>query len=505
MQTKNGKPKRFAALCRVSGEEQEKEGSSLEDQKEKLAADIKSLGGLIANDDIDYYAGQEHATPDWREEREILEQLLCDAESRKFEAVIVYDLTRWSRDNETSKRNFRRLKEAGVEFYVRTMKQDLYDPRHTVMLGVHAEFAEFQAALQKLKSVEGNIKNLKDNKPITNPPYGRTWSKKAGWGIDPDKKRIMEEVAEAYLAGESFKRLGKRFGLDPSGICKNLHYCGDKVEQTIKAPDLNIEFTATLKIPRLLDDDVIRKVEERMKANRRMGKPPVHGYLLRGHIFCAHCNRALTAQTTEGKWQYYRHARNDCPHLSGIRASDIEESVVRQLIATLGNPAQLESAMKAAIPNCDAVLKQKKRHEAGLKRIAKGRKRILNLIVKGTLSDAQATETLDDLSEREEVLKHEVDKLNAALADIPEPDRMQELVKAAKWYLGQVDAADRRKLIEMAFSRKGDGVYVKLERQPYQRTRQPDFEIKCSLLPRVRWDDRSRGWPMPARSGGCSL
>jgi hypothetical protein len=53
------------------------------------------LGGKIAQ----RFGGQEHATAGF--EREKLAQLLADAEKkpRPFDAVIVADATRWSRDN----------------------------------------------------------------------------------------------------------------------------------------------------------------------------------------------------------------------------------------------------------------------------------------------------------------------------------------------------------------------------------------------------------------------
>lgn len=91
----SGKKLRFAALIRVSTEKQAKRGESLKTQQTQIEQAVESLSGRITRT----YSGQEHATPD--QERELLEQLLSDAErtDRPFDAVIVADPSRWSRDN----------------------------------------------------------------------------------------------------------------------------------------------------------------------------------------------------------------------------------------------------------------------------------------------------------------------------------------------------------------------------------------------------------------------
>jgi DNA invertase Pin-like site-specific DNA recombinase len=86
----------FAPLVRVSMESQERQGESLRTQRADLEADIRSLGGKVYK----WYAGQEHATPDY--ERRILEEFMTDARARKFDAVIVWHVNRWSRDNDKS-------------------------------------------------------------------------------------------------------------------------------------------------------------------------------------------------------------------------------------------------------------------------------------------------------------------------------------------------------------------------------------------------------------------
>lgn len=65
---------RFAPLIRVSTEQQEQQGQSLEVQKAKIVNAVKALNGVIPKVCKEKYSGQEHATAGF--EREKFKQLL---------------------------------------------------------------------------------------------------------------------------------------------------------------------------------------------------------------------------------------------------------------------------------------------------------------------------------------------------------------------------------------------------------------------------------------------
>src|SRR5208283_5701519 len=113
---------RFAPLIRVSTEKQERKGESLATQKKQLEAAIKSLNGAVYK----WYEGQEHATPD--HERKILDELMADAEAGRFDAVMDADISRWSRDNQKSKKHLSILKEKQIQFYWLGRHMDLTVP-----------------------------------------------------------------------------------------------------------------------------------------------------------------------------------------------------------------------------------------------------------------------------------------------------------------------------------------------------------------------------------------
>ena len=169
---------RFAPIVRVSTERQEARGESLTTQKSQINQYVKALGGIIP-ESLWQYSGQEHATPD--QERTRLNHLLRDSDKKIFDAVIVCDASRWSRDNLKSKEGLRTLRDNGIKFFVGTMEYDLYNPEHSFYLGVSAEIGELQARQQSLKSITNRINKAKRGVPTSGwLPYGRTFDKESG-------------------------------------------------------------------------------------------------------------------------------------------------------------------------------------------------------------------------------------------------------------------------------------------------------------------------------------
>ena len=105
---------RFAPLIRVSTEDQKAKGHSLEVQKKAVLHAVSSMNGIIP-DDCWEYSGQEHATVNY--ERKKFTKLLADCTTDKFDAIIVADPSRWSRDNLKSKEGVKILKQNGIRFF----------------------------------------------------------------------------------------------------------------------------------------------------------------------------------------------------------------------------------------------------------------------------------------------------------------------------------------------------------------------------------------------------
>ena len=304
-------PLRFAPLVRVSTETQAKVGESLRTQTEQIKQYVKTIGGVIPEYCWDY-SGQEHATPD--QERNKLKQLLDDSSKGIFDAVIVCDASRWSRDNAENKRGLKILRDNNIRFFIAGMEHDLHSPEQNFILGMFAEFNELNAKQQNLKSIQNRIAKAKRGIPTAGKlPYGRTYNSDTNeWGLDLQKARNIEWAAERYLAGENMVKLATAIGLAKSHLWEVLtKRSSDKWAVNFNPPNMNVNETVEIPIPPLLSAETIQAIHERTKANKTYTHGEIkHKYLLSRMVFCSECGSSMYAQTNHGGRQYYCHQRD---------------------------------------------------------------------------------------------------------------------------------------------------------------------------------------------------
>lgn len=456
---------RFATLVRVSTEKQKDKGESLSTQTKQIENAVKCIeGGVVTAT----YAGQEHGTPGW--ERKQLDKLLQDAcrTHKPFDAVMVADPSRWSRDNVANETGLDVLRDNGIRFFVLGMEFNLYDPMHRHMLATHAGMNKLTALLQKQKSLLNRIERAKRGVPTTGKlPFGRAFDTDTGkWSIIPEAKRQMEDVAKRYLAGVPMGKLAEEYGCNHSTLHKNLmHRCGTKWEMEFKAKDLNISETVTITIPRLLPEATIQACQARAARNKTFSGTKKFNYLLGGFVYCGHCGYMMNGQTNHNKLRYYRHTgRNgakacDCGEDARpwVRAEEVEDAVMSLLFETFGNPEALARAIEEATPNAKELGELRKRtafvHEE-IGRVAAGRDRVVALVAKGRLTDAQVDTELDKLEARDAKLREELAVLEDQINNQPTPELMAALAdRAARGFRGTYRNAKqvaKRRLADMA-------------------------------------------------------
>ncbi len=458
----------FAPLIRVSTEKQEKKGESLKTQRVQLERAIEAVNGKVYK----WYSGQEHATPD--NERKILEQLIADAKEHKFNAVMVVDISRWSRDNKKSKEYLEVLKKNHIKFFWLTRHMDLAVPFNNLILGMGTEINEFFAAEQTHKSMINRIARAKKGIPTAGKlPYGRTFDKSTKrWGIDPEKQAIIKDAAKRYLSGESIDDIASLYGMNTPNLNKILkHRCGEKWEQRFRSKQLNIDETVTTIIPPLLPESIIKQIHERSEANRTY----THGmnknqYLLSRMIFCEKCGFALFGQANQQGILYYRHPRNrGCKKtfFNSIPAASIEDAVIDDIFSMIGDRPTMEAATKAAIPNLQEIEDRKAKIEEATKLIRAielKKDRLIDQIVKNNISD-------DDVKERMSMYKSQIEKLQSEInlnknicENLPSPEsvsmkiklmlRLKQDILRSYGHLSKMSFDQKRKLLQVVFAGK---------------------------------------------------
>ncbi len=453
---------RFAALVRVSTEKQEKQGESLRTQRSQLEQAAKACRGVV----VEWFGGQEHATAGW--EHAEVERLIACCERGRADAVMVAHADRWSRDNAASKKGLERLKQSGTRFFVLGAEHDLYDPTARFYLGISAEIGEYHAATQKKKSLESRIARAKRGIPTGgNLPFGRTFDRTTeNWGVDPEKKAFIEEVARRYLAGESMEKLAAEHGVNHATLHKTLmHRSGPEWEVVFRPDGVVVRdkrLVVPVAVPRLLPPEVIDALHKRCRANKTYTHGEIkHEYLLRRVVFCARCGHAMFGQTNHSGRRYYRHRNGGCGcPLRSVPADMLEETVLLHLWAAFGNAGKLAAAVDAARPDKEKYEEYAKRRErvAGeLGKVKRGRERVLAQLENETISEDEATERLARSKRKVELLTNERDRLDAAMRDAPDPAatrRRAEAVAAVVAGHAGYEAmtyAEKRQLVEMVF------------------------------------------------------
>jgi len=484
METSHHKQKlRFAALCRVSTEKQEKKGESLRTQRRDLLIAVEQLGGKI----ISWYGGQEHAVEGY--EKKELDRLLRDAQKGNFNAFIVTDADRWSRDNSKSKEGLEIFKTYDIRFFIETSEMDLFNPAHLLTLGMHAEIGAFFALTTKRKSLKNRIERAKRGHPTCGKkPYGRRFNKDTEkWSINEEEQLKILNIAERYIGGESMEKLSIEHGMKYSTVHKIFQrQCGSEWTQNFNSDKLNIHATVKTKIPELLPKEMIEAVHKKAQAN----KTYTHGqsknaYLLSRIIFCESCGYALTGTSTVtgGKtYMYYKHLNTSklvnckCEHTKkAVPSTELEETVMHHLFDCFGNASAVRTAIENAIPDRTRIKESKNRMSRISQEIQELEKQIqkaTRLYMKETITEEQADKEILPVKERIKILKNMEEQLSGEMTDLPSDKAIKntaKLVHDRRWLNHNYDEMtyeNKRRLCEMVFSGKMAngrrmGIYVK--------------------------------------------
>jgi len=514
----------FAGLIRVSTERQEQLGESLQVQRAAIQAAVKQLGGKV----VEWYGGQEHATPGW-EKTEIV-RLLGDArkKGRPWDAVIVAHADRWSRDNQASHEGLDVFKRQKVRFFVGATEYSLANAEHSLFLEMSAAFGKFQARNQSKKSIDSRVHRAKRGVPTAGKlPYGRTFDKASGqWGIDPEKKRIIEDAARRYLAGGSIPALAAEYGMNAANLHKVLvKRSGRKWTQKLHSDDLDVHEDIEIDIPELLPAETIRAIHEQVEANRTYSHGSAKNqYLLSRMTFCERCGYATFGQTNRSGIRYYRHAHakreRPCPGPHAwARADELEDAVLRHLFNAFGNPAAVEAAIEAAIPDLDKVRELQARVEQigdVVEKEKRGRQRIIGLVQQGSISDDEAKKQLDDSRQKIDLLEQERERASTSLANLPTAKqvklaaeqvaskfkrvskvevRLNAAMNVANETFGKMTWEEKRDLVENVFSGKtADG-----QRMGVYLSWTDDGQFRYTI--RGHLVERTGGLPMAAATG----
>jgi site-specific DNA recombinase len=149
---------RISLYIRVSTEDQAKEGYSLEVQREYLESFAEREGYEV------YKTYQDDGISRYPTDRPALQDLLKDAEQKKFDLVLVYKIDRFSRKLKDLLDLVERLESYGIEFKSATEPFDTTTSTGKLMFQQLGSFAEFERNRIAGRVFPGMVKRVKRGK-----------------------------------------------------------------------------------------------------------------------------------------------------------------------------------------------------------------------------------------------------------------------------------------------------------------------------------------------------
>lgn len=260
------------------------------------------------------------------------QRLLADAQKGKFEAVVVYDISRGSRDVGDWFVFRKQMADLGVKVLSATNTLgDMDDPNAFLQELLSVGLGQHMVLQSRQKSIAG--KRIRAERGLHCGGVAPL-----GYDIVDGKYVINEREAavvrmafERYAAGDTYADIVSR--IEQTGvrgknghriesntlhfILKNERYTGkyiwfDREERHMHkhvGRDNENKIIIADAIPRIVSQDVWEMVRLRMDSNKRMGygigRKDGHTYLLSGLIRCGECGSACSGVTTVSKGKEY--------------------------------------------------------------------------------------------------------------------------------------------------------------------------------------------------------
>lgn len=205
-----------AIYVRVSTEEQARQGVSLAAQEEALQNYANALG----YDVLKIYKDEGKSAKDIKGRPEMV-QLLIDAEARKFQAIFIYKLDRFSRSLRDLIETIAKLKEWNIDFVSLQDKIETTSASGKLMFHIISAFAEFERNVTGERTKFSMDKVARDGNPITRAPWGYKLENKKL--IPTEHSYQVQEVFQDFLNQDvSLTKLAKKYSFSVNGLKKIL-------------------------------------------------------------------------------------------------------------------------------------------------------------------------------------------------------------------------------------------------------------------------------------------
>lgn len=479
-----------AIYCRVSSDEQAEKGtigSQIDYSKRYLELHGSELG--ITDSKLYLDEGVSGTIP--LEKREAGLRLLNDAKLGKFQILFVYRLDRLARSVKHVLDTYEALEKKSIALKSMTEAFDTGSPTGKFFMTLLASIAALERDTILDRTLMGKERNAKAGKWVAGaPPFGYRIGEDGFLQIYDSEAEIVRLVFKLYMEGMSTievakylnakqimtpsvskgtkgKSTGKWHAGHVSIILRSSAYAGtyDYLKRSKRKKE-----TIMVNSPLIVSIEEFESTQQRIINNSDVARGSRgRKYLLRGHIYCANCGRAMAGSSGGSKSGrvYYRcsgtldQGQGKKCDAKMVRAVAIEKAVWEDINNLLLNPEQFNGYVEKALNRNKEISGPVDNELAEIEqRISEkqtARATIISMIRRGVISDNEAESSLKDLAQETDSLVSRREFLfskkdNVILLE-SEAISAQTMIKVFKDNLHTLDDNGKAKLIQILVRR----------------------------------------------------
>jgi len=435
-----------AIYCRVSTEDQEKEGTSLQTQLEACLAYCHQKGYQVVRQFVETYSGLSLERPKLNELRELIR-------ANDIDVIVVYCLDRLSRDPTHGVILTQELEKHHVTLEAVTETVDSSELGKLISY-IRGFASKLEAEKIRERTTRGKKAYVQQGKlPIGTGKglYGYKWDKETKKRIPVEfEVKVVQRIFTMLAEGKGYFNIART--LNEHGIptktgrkwsARTLYNMagnpcyigmtyygrtqGSRRTQVIKKPESDWTLLPST-TPPIISKELFDRVQEIRRQNRELHKVKTkQEYLLRGHAYCGRCGSHLVGSLMGHRFRYY-HCRGTYTTATRvkmcdaryIRADYLEEVVWQGIRKALEHPdvvlagvrEELASEQKAAIQgvSLDAQIQKLTKR---VKNYDSEEKRLVQLFRYGELNHDTILDELNRLKSEREADKAALHKLVA--------------------------------------------------------------------------------------------
>jgi len=356
-----------AIYCRVSTDDQDKEGTSLQTQLDACLKYCQEKGYHVARKFTETYSGLTLERPQLTELRRLIR-------ANDLDVIVIYCLDRLSRNathgvilrDELDKHHI----------ILESVTEDIdKSPLGEAITYLRGTFAQIEAEKIRERTMRGKLARLTEGRLPQGTGigiYGYNWDKAAGKRtIIEDEAKIVQNVFKMALDGVSINKIAlelnkqgiksksgnlwhpltiRRIVNNPTYMGKTYYGMSKRVGKTKVIPQPKESWTLLPDItPPIITEEMFKLTQEAI-TNAKLSRPikPNAAYLLTSFMKCSKCGSPIVGTTLNRKYRYYK-CRGATPTATRgkicdagyIKAHDLETSVWHKVMEMLSSPLTL--------------------------------------------------------------------------------------------------------------------------------------------------------------------